>query len=123
MGWRSQRGASRCRGQGRNDFEPDWLWAATFRGSALFGCPASADSLKALPFQIVLDPDGGIGIAVDPDCHPVEGVGAALEYKRREITLAQGLRQSIRVVFMLHGGYLKHETRKVPGKRGRESRC
>jgi hypothetical protein len=65
---------------------------ATFRGSALFGYPASEDSLKTLPFQLVLDSDSGIGIAIDSDGHPVERIGAALEYKRREITLTQGLR-------------------------------
>ena len=47
---------------------------------------------KPCLFQLVLDPAGGIGIAVDSDGHPVERTGVALEYKRREIPLMQGLR-------------------------------
>jgi hypothetical protein len=74
------------------DLESDELWTATFRGSALFRQPASEDGLKTLPFQLLLDSDGGIGIAVDSDDYPVERISAAHEYKRREIPLMPGLR-------------------------------
>ncbi len=66
-------------------------------GRALFGRPAPEGSLEALPFELVLDGDSGISIAVRSDGHSVEAVGATPEHKRwkrkkkngRPVTLTQ----------------------------------
>ena len=87
--------------------------AVTLRGSVLFGRPVSEVGLKTLPFQLVLNSGGGIGIAVDSYSHPVERAWAALEHKHREIPLTQDLGESIRIFFLLHGRHLKYESGKV----------
>src|SRR5579864_5549874 len=78
---------------------------------ALYGGPMLEDGLEALGLELLLGLGGGIGIAINSDGHSVERIGAALEHKRWEILLLEGFRQRVCVVFVLHRGHLKCQTR------------